>query len=78
MATATKGHWRNKAELAYVEQILDNIYVAIIAQPSRFQSIAIPRLGCGYGGLDWKNQVRPLIVEYLASEDIPIDIYVFE
>lgn len=38
-------------------------------------NIAIPKLGCGLGGLDW-NKVRPLIVEKLSAIDgINVEIY---
>ena len=30
-------------------------------------SVALPRIGCGYGGLDWDRQVRPTLVE-IAGE----------
>lgn len=40
------------------------------------ESIAIPPLGCGNGGLDW-NDVRPLIIQ--AFENLPeIKIIIFE
>lgn len=78
LAAATKGHWKNKTELEYVEQILDNIQIVGILTPGRLRSIAIPKLGCGCGGLDWETQVRPLVVEYLSSKDIRMDIYVYE
>jgi len=40
------------------------------------RSIAIPRLGCGLGGLPWE-QVRPLMVA--AFEELPeIDWMIFE
>ena len=54
----TKQHWRQMSKLSYIEAGL----TALIATVERLniQSIAIPPLGCGLGGLDW-NDVRPLI-----------------
>ncbi len=39
------------------------------------QSIAVPALGCGNGGLDWRD-VGPLMCNYLSELDIPVEIYV--
>ncbi len=33
-------------------------------------SVSLPQLGCGLGGLDWENQVKPLMENHLA--DLPI------
>ena len=60
------------------DQDVNDLIAAIVIANPLVKSIAIPKLGCGCGGLDWKKQVRPLMVKYLASNDIPIDIYVFE
>lgn len=78
LAVATKGHWKNSTELEYVEKILHDIQLVSRRTPERIQSIAIPMIGCGCGGLDWNTQVRPLVVKYLSSEDIKVDIYVYE
>jgi O-acetyl-ADP-ribose deacetylase (regulator of RNase III) len=58
-----KAHWRGKSQLAYVEQGL----VALIDEVKQrgVQSIAVPPLGCGLGGLDWAV-VRPLIEQAFA------------
>jgi O-acetyl-ADP-ribose deacetylase (regulator of RNase III) len=60
----TKRHWREHSRLEDVQFGL----VALIAEVERLeiQSIAIPPLGCGNGGLDWAV-VKPLIVEAFAS-----------
>ena len=38
-------------------------------------SVAIPKLGCGLGGLDW-NDVKPLIEEVFG--DVAFDVYIYE
>lgn len=55
----TKRHWRTKTQLAWVVDGLQDL--ARVIEDKRIQSIAIPALGCGNGGLDWR-EVRPLIV----------------
>ncbi len=62
----TKRHWRGKARLEDVEAGLQDL-VRIIREYD-IRSIAIPPLGCGFGGLDW-DDVRPLILA--ALENLP-------
>lgn len=54
----TKRHWRGESRIEDIESGLDAL-VAEVKQRG-INSIAIPPLGCGLGGLDWKD-VRPLI-----------------
>jgi O-acetyl-ADP-ribose deacetylase (regulator of RNase III) len=44
-------------------------------QKEKLSSMALPRLACGVGGLDW-NDVRPLIEHQLGDLGIPIYVYV--
>jgi hypothetical protein len=39
------------------------------------QSLAVPPLGCGNGGLDW-GDVRPLLETTLERFDIPMTLWV--
>jgi O-acetyl-ADP-ribose deacetylase (regulator of RNase III) len=60
----TKGHWRSKSRLADVDSGLADL-VRVVRELS-IQSIALPPLGCGNGGLDW-DVVRPRIEAAFAS-----------
>jgi O-acetyl-ADP-ribose deacetylase (regulator of RNase III) len=62
----TKGHWRSKSKLTDIEAGLASLRDVI--RDRHIDSIAIPPLGCGNGGLDWSG-VRPLIAEALG--DLP-------
>ena len=70
----TKRHWRNQSRL-------DDIQAGIVAlvaeiQHLEIESIAIPALGCGHGGLAW-SAVKPLIVK--AFEEMPaVRVVLFE
>ncbi|MBX3036001.1 MAG: macro domain-containing protein [Anaerolineales bacterium] len=60
----TKRHWRGKARLDDIEAGLKDLIR--ILQEKKITSVAIPPLGCGFGGLDWED-VRPLIIGALES-----------
>jgi appr-1-p processing enzyme family protein len=70
---ATKDDWRDSSKIEYVSAGLDDLAKQI--ETFGIRSIAIPKLGCGLGGLDW-NKVRPLIVEKMSAIDgISVEIY---
>jgi O-acetyl-ADP-ribose deacetylase (regulator of RNase III) len=47
----TKRHWRNPSKLAWVQDGLRDLIRVI--REKKIESIALPPLGCGSGGLDW-------------------------
>jgi O-acetyl-ADP-ribose deacetylase (regulator of RNase III) len=60
----TKRHWKCKSRVEDVEAGLRDLVDLI--RREKIQSIAVPPLGCGNGGLDW-NVVRPKIEQALAE-----------
>lgn len=62
----TKKHWRSRARLSDIREGL----VDLVREVERLniESIAVPPLGCGLGGLDWAD-VRPMIVEAFEPMD---------
>ncbi|KIO60576.1 macro domain-containing protein [Caldifermentibacillus hisashii] len=68
----TKKHWRSKSKIEYIEAGLEKFVNTYMEKG--ITSIAFPMLGCGNGGLDWENEVRPLMEKYLKN--LPIDIYI--
>ena len=62
----TKGHWRSRSKLEDIESGLD----ALVKDVKRLgiESLALPPLGCGHGGLVWED-VYPMIVQ--AFKDLP-------
>lgn len=68
----TKMDWKRPSEYSYIEQGLNELRKVIIA--NKYESIAIPPLGVGNGGLNW-IKVRELIEKYLANLDCNVFIY---
>lgn len=70
---ATKDHWRDPSKMEWVASGLAQLREWIIEK--NIQSIAIPALGAGLGGLPWVD-VKAQISESL--KDLRVDILVFE
>jgi len=70
----TKTEWFKKSQYDYIEEGLKDLVRVIVDY--KIQSIAIPPLGCGNGGLNW-NKVKSLMDKYLGQLSI-IDINIFE
>lgn len=69
----TKGHWKSRSKIADIEAGLIDLIAAI--RKLGIESIAVPPLGCGNGGLDWRD-VEPRIVR--AFEQVPeVDVLLF-
>ena len=69
----TKTHWRQPSKYDYIEKGL--IALQELIEKEKINSIALPPLGCGNGGLDWKL-VKPMMQKYLGH--LHIEIFVFE
>src|SRR5215813_9310019 len=69
----TKRHWRGKSRIEDIEAGLKALQHEI--QKRGIRSIALPALGSGLGGLDWRD-VRPRIDEALS--DLDVQVIVFE
>ncbi len=69
----TKRHWRSKSRLEDIKLGLGSLLSVI--KEYKIQSIAIPPLGCGLGGLKWEV-VKPLIEEaFLTMPEIEVLLY---
>lgn len=70
----TKRHWRGKSRIEDIESGLDALVVEI--HKRNISSIAIPPLGAGLGGLNWR-EVRTRI-EQALNECIDVRVIVYE
>ena len=68
----TKKHWREKSPIEGIKKGLQ--YLLSHYKSQGIESIALPALGCGLGGLDWKD-IGPLMCQSLNRIDINTSIY---
>jgi O-acetyl-ADP-ribose deacetylase (regulator of RNase III) len=70
----TKHHWRSRSKLPDIESGLQAL--ARLIEDRKLESIALPPLGCGHGGLAWAD-VEPLIHQLLAPVAEQVDVRVY-
>lgn len=68
----TKKHWKSPSKLEWIAAGLEDLKTFIIE--NNINSIALPPLGAGNGGLDWSS-VKPLIENELGSIDANIVVF---
>lgn len=70
----TKQHWRDPSRIEWVVEGL--VDLTLVVNAHRITSIAIPPLGCGLGGLDWRR-VRPMVHAAAAvwPDDVEVRLY---
>ena len=61
------------ASLSNVNHALHALHAWV--EKEKIPTLALPRLACGVGGLDW-NEVKPLIEKHLGSLNTQVYIYV--
>lgn len=69
---ATKDHWREPSQLLWVEQGLTRIAAELTSR--HIETVALPRLGCGAGGLSWED-VRPKVVSAFSHLSCEVHVY---
>jgi O-acetyl-ADP-ribose deacetylase (regulator of RNase III) len=70
----TKNDWRTKSTIEIVDAGL--ISFVKIADSLSIRSAAFPMLGCGLGGLDFEEEVLPLMVKYFDNDRFDIHVYI--
>ena len=68
----TKQHWKTNSSIVGIRKGLE--WLIENQKKRKINSLAIPALGCGNGGLDWKT-VGPMIYQHLLQLDIPVELY---
>ncbi|CAA6801094.1 MAG: Unknown protein [uncultured Sulfurovum sp.] len=72
----TKEHWRSPSKVEFIERGIQKLVAD--AHKLQVNDIAMPKLGCGNGGLDWESQVKPIVEKYLKKSPINVSIYEFD
>lgn len=65
----TKRHWRDKSSLELIARSANHL--KWIADEHRLSKVALPRVGCGMGGLDWKD-VKSVLAAYLDDRFVVV------
>lgn len=69
----TKDHWRAKSKMEFIDAGLDDFIDQVLKL--QIKSVAMPPLGCGNGGLDWR-EVKALLTEKLTPlEDVDFVVF---
>ena len=71
----TKNHWKDQSDLTQIEKGL--LWLVENYEKLGVTSLAIPALGCGNGGLEWKD-VGPIMCRYLDKMKILTHVYLPE
>lgn len=73
VAFMTKDDWREKSDLKLIERAAHELMETI--EEEGWSSVLLPRPGCGAGQLDWKSQVKPILIPIL---DERVTVVAFE
>lgn len=68
----TKDHWRSVSKVSDIVAGLDHLERHY--REWGITSLAVPPLGCGNGGLDWRV-VGPLLHRHFSRFDVPVELY---
>lgn len=68
----TKEDWRNPSHLDWIAEGLESLQSEM--HWNKLQSVAIPAVGCGLGGLRFE-QVRELVYAQFEQEDLDVELY---
>lgn len=69
----TKKHWKNGSDIDDLEFILKKLREN--EEVLKLTTVALPRLGCNHGGLDFDRQVHPLMNKYLGDSNVRYLVY---
>lgn len=66
-----KHHWHHMAQLDLIER--STIELVQMADHHEYRQVALPRVGCGNGALNW-NEVKPILEHYLDDRFVLVSL----
>jgi len=72
----TKKHWRHPSRMEWIRSGLKDL--ARVIRQEGINSIALPPLGCGNGGLEWSQVRREIETELAELTEVGTEIIVYE
>lgn len=69
----TKRHWRQPSRLEWVQEGLRDL--VRVVRENRIESIALPPLGCGNGGLEWNEVQHEIQSAFGGVEGVRVVVY---
>lgn len=69
---STKDDWRNPSKMEWIESGLQDLVKCM--NVFKFTKVAIPKIGCGLGGLDWCD-VKEKVLQTFGDTAIDVDVY---
>jgi O-acetyl-ADP-ribose deacetylase (regulator of RNase III) len=69
----TKRHWRHPSRLEWVQEGLKDLIRVL--RDKQIRSVALPALGCGNGGLEWRSVREEIEVALSALPELDVLIY---
>ena len=70
IAFPTKHHWKDKSDLELIERAAKDL--RDVTSCRHWRSIWLPVVGCGLGGLSWRDQVEPLLSSILDDRFVVV------
>ena len=70
LAFPTKHHWRDKSDVKLIAEACRELMT--VKQQLGLGAIYLPPLGCGLGGLRWKEDVKPVVSQILDDYCIAV------
>ncbi len=69
----TKDHWRDPSQLGWIREGLSALVEELTARG--ISTVAVPPLGCGNGGLRWREVRALIVVGFAAAPWIEVRLY---
>jgi O-acetyl-ADP-ribose deacetylase (regulator of RNase III) len=61
------------AKKEWIEKCLKNVLLSY--EKRGYSSIAFPQIGCGLGGLNFEEDVKPIFIEIFSNHDLKVIVY---